>query len=240
MTTNLLPRTRTFQRRRPLTAWWIAIGIAVLTNLALIVVLSQISNLHQPLPAAPLTVRTLRQVEPATPLPLPPMLSESLEQPTEEVQAQPILALPALELPNESAPIALTLPDMPKLAVSLDLPLNIPAYSAAKPSAQTDQATLWPGPGKPDHSAQLESTFDLERFYPRAARLRGIAGQCRVRLTIIEDGSVLSVAIFESTPAGVFEQAARDLARSLRFRPALVDGKAVASTKDLIIDWTLK
>lgn len=237
MTTNLLPRTRTFQRRRPLTAWWIAIGIAVLTNLALIVVLSQISNLHQPLPAAPLTVRTLRQVEPETPPPLPP---ETLEQPTKEVQAQPVLALPALELPSESAPMALTLPDMPKLAVSLDLPLNIPAFSAAKPSANTDTATLWPGPGKPDQSAQLESTFDLERFYPRAARLRGIAGQCRVRLTIIEDGSVLSVAIFESTPAGVFEQATRDLARSLRFRPALVDGKPVASAKDLIIDWTLK
>ena len=80
MTTNFLPRTRTFQRRRPLTAWWIAVAIAVLTNLALIVVLSQISNLHQPLPAAPLTVRTLRQVEPETP-PLPP--PETLEQPTE-------------------------------------------------------------------------------------------------------------------------------------------------------------
>ena len=239
MTTNLLPRTRMFHRRRPLTAWWIAVGIAVLTNLALIVVLSQISNLRQPLPAAPLTVRTLRQVEPETPPPpLPP--PETLEQPTEEIQAQPVLALPALELPSESTPMALTLPDMPKLAVSLDLPLNIPAFSAAKPSASTDTATLWPGPGKPDQSAQLQSTFDLERFYPRSARLRGVVGQCRVRLTIIEDGSVLSVAIFESTPAGVFEQATRELARSLRFHPALVDGKAVASTKDLIIDWTLK
>lgn len=237
MTTNLLPRTRTFQRRRPLTAWWIAVAIAVLTNLALIVVLSQISNLHQPLPAAPLTVRTLRQVEPEMP-PLPP--PETLEQPTEEIQAQPVLALPALELPSESTPMALTLPDMPKLAVSLDLPLNIPAFSAAKPSASTDTATLWPGPGKPDQSAQLQSTFDLERFYPRAARLRGIVGQCRVRLTIIEDGSVLSVAIFECTPAGVFEQATRELARSLRFHPTLVDGKPVASAKDLIIDWTLK
>jgi periplasmic protein TonB len=238
MTTTLLPRTRTFHRRRPLTAWWIAVGIAVLTNIALVVILSQISNLRQPLPAAPLTIRTLRQVEPEPPPPLPP--SETIEQPTEDVQAQLILALPALELPSESAPTALAFPDMPKLAVSLDLPLNIPAFSAAKPSANTDQATLWPGAGKPDQSAQLESTFDLERFYPRAARLRGIVGQCRVRLTIIEDGSVLSVAIFESTPAGVFEQATRDLARSLRFRPALVDGKPVASTKDLIIDWTLK
>ena len=240
MTANLLPRTRTFQRRRPLTAWWIAVAIAVLTNLALIVVLSQISNLHQPLPAAPLTVRTLRQVEPETPPPPPPIPPESIEQPTEDVQAQPVIALPAIELPSDSAPTALTLPDMPKLAVSLDLPLNIPAFSAAKPSANSDTATLWPGIGKPDQSAELESTFDLERFYPRSARLRGIAGHCRIRLTIIEDGSVLSIAIFECTPAGVFEQATRDLARSLRFRPALVDGKPVASTKDLIIDWTLK
>jgi hypothetical protein len=38
----------------------------------------------------------------------------------------------------------------------------------------------------------------------------------------------------------VFERATEQLGRSLRFRPAKQGGKPVASTKDLIIDWTLK
>lgn len=233
---RLLPRTRTFQRRRPWAAWWIAVGVAVLTNLALVVVLSQVSNLQHPLPEAPQTVRTLRQVEPEAQPPPPP----ETERPVEPREEPQVIALPTLELPSEPAIAAITLPNLPNLQPSFDLPLTVPAFTVVGPPAAKDEANLWPGAGHPDEPAQLESTFDLERFYPRSARLRGISGQCRVRLTILEDGSVLTVHIFESTPRGVFEQATRDLGRSLHFRPGRVAGKAVASTKDLIIDWTLK
>ncbi len=235
--TRTLPRTRTFQRRRPWAAWWIAIGIAVLTNVALVVVLSQVSNLQQRLPEVPQTVRTLRQVEPEIPPPLPPETREQTPEPREE---PPVIALPTLELPSEPTIAALTLPNLPNLQPTLDLPLTVPAFATLTAEKNTEEANLWPGTGQPDEPAQLESAFDLERFYPRSARLRGISGQCRVRLTILEDGSVLTVHIFESTPRGVFEQATRELGRSLRFRPGRVAGKPVASTKDLIIDWTFK
>ena len=69
---RMLPRTRTFQRRRHWTAWWAAAGIAVVVNLGLVLVLSQISHLHSPAPEAPQSVRTIRQVEPETPPPPPP------------------------------------------------------------------------------------------------------------------------------------------------------------------------
>jgi TonB family protein len=139
------------------------------------------------------------------------------------------------------APVAsLTLPTLPKMDMLLDLPVSVPAFAAINAEAPEPNASLWPGTGEPDEPAQLESAFDLERFYPRIARLRSISGKTYVRITIDERGQVLSAHVYNSTPQGVFEIATQDLARSLTFRPARLQGKPVASTKDLVIDWTLK
>lgn len=233
---RLLPRTRTFQRRRPWTAWWTAVSVAIVVNLGVVIVLSQISNLHVALPEAPLSVRTIRQVEPETPLPPP----QRPETPAELVSEPLAVALPTLELPPIPSPNALTLPDVPNLDATFDLPLSIPAFTTIGAVTTPDAPTGALALGEPDQPAEIESTFDLERFYPRSARLRGIAGRSRMRLTIDASGTVVQVQLFECSPAGVFDQATEQLGRSLRFRPAKREGKPVASTKDLIIDWTLK
>jgi len=233
---RLLPRTRTFQRRRTWSAWWIAAGIAIVVNLGLVIVLSQISHLHVPLPEAPQSVRTIRQVEPEQPPPPPPQ-SETPPEPVEEPLA---IALPTLDLPATPSPDALGLPDMPNLDATFDLPLSVPAFTTVAPVG-TPAAIAGPlALAEPDQPAELESTFDLERFYPRSARLRGIEGRSRMRITIDATGLVTAVTIHEATPPGVFEQSTERLGRSLRFRPAKQGGKPVASSKDLIIDWTLK
>lgn len=232
---RLLPRTRTFQRGRTMRAWWIAALVAIVVNLGLVLVLSQISHLHVPAPEAPQSVRTIRQVEPEQPP--PPPQRETPPEPLEEPLA---IALPTLDLPTAPSPDALTLPDVPNLEAIFDLPLSVPDFTTIAPVATPDAAVGALALGEPDQPAELESTFDLERFYPRSARLRGIAGRSRMRITIDASGVVGNVTVYESTPAGVFEQATERLARSLRYRPAKREGKAVASTKDLIIDWTLK
>jgi len=233
---RLLPRTRTFQRRRPWAAWWAAAGIAIVVNLGLVIVLSQISNLHVPTPEAPLTVRTIRQVEPETPPPPP----ETQERPPEPLDEPFAIALPTLELPAVPHHSTLMLPDVPNLDATFDLPLSIPAFTAVGPVSTPDAPIGALTLGEPDQPAELSSTFDLERFYPRSARLRGITGRSRMRITISATGVVTDVVVYESTPPGVFEQATERLGRSLPYRPAKRDGKAVADTKDLIIDWTLK
>lgn len=91
-----------------------------------------------------------------------------------------------------------------------------------------------------DTPAQREGTFDLDRYYPRSARLRAITGSTRLRLTISAEGRVVAVEVLESTPAGVFEHAAERLAGNLRFRPATAAGVAVPSTQDTTITWTMK
>jgi len=82
--------------------------------------------------------------------------------------------------------------------------------------------------------------FDLDRFYPRLAKQRGITGSTRLRLHISDAGRVVAVEVQSSDPPGVFEQAAERLARSLHFRPAIRAGQAVAAQQDTIIAWTLK
>ncbi|HEX3133444.1 MAG TPA: hypothetical protein VHX44_07660, partial [Planctomycetota bacterium] len=143
---RLLPRTRTFQRRRPWTAWWAAVGIAVVVNLGLVLVLSQISNLHVPAPEAPQSVRTIRQVEPEPPPPPP----ERPETPPEPVEEPVAVALPTLDLPAAPTPNALSLPDAPNLETTFDLPLSVPAFTAI---AATTTADAPPGAlvlGEPD------------------------------------------------------------------------------------------
>lgn len=233
---RLLPRTRTFQRRRPWTAWWAAAGIAIVVNLGLVIVLSQISNLHVPAPEAPQTVRTIRQVEPETPPPPP----ETPERPPELREEPLAVALPTLDLPAVPYPSTLSLPDVPNLDATFDLPLSIPAFTAVGPVATPDASIGALTLGEPDQPAELKGAFDLERFYPRAARLRGLQGRSRLRLSIDERGVVTNVEVYEATPPGVFERATEQLGRSLPFTPARRGGAPVASTKDLIIDWTLK
>ena len=230
---RLLPRTQTFRRRRPLAAWWAAAGIAIAVNLGLVVVLSQISHLHVPPPEAPEVVHTIRQVEPEI-TPPPPQTPEQPPEMPEEVS----LALPPLDLapPTPDAPV---LPDSPSLDVNYDLPVSFPDFTIAKPNA-TGVESPTPGFGEPDQPAEMESAFDLERHYPRSARLRGITGRSRMRITIDATGVVTDVVVYDGTPAGVFEQATERLARGLRYRPAKRDGKPVVSVKELLIDWTLK
>lgn len=235
---GLLPRTQSFRRRRPLRAWWMAVIVAVVANLALVVVLSQVSHLHHALPEAPLSVRTLRQVEPEAPPPPPP---EQRETPTEQPEEIPVIALPTLELPAAPAPVALTLPVVPNLVAHLDLPQSVPAFAAIGPVSAPAAPLAAGGLGEFDRPAERIADFDLDKHYPRTARLRNITGRSRVRITIDAEGRVAGAEVLESTPPGVFEHATEQLGRSLRYRnPAMRGGRPVPSTEDLIIDWTLK
>jgi TonB family protein len=132
------------------------------------------------------------------------------------------------------------LPELPSVTKNLDLPISVPAFSVSEVTPGPFRDTLWPNAGEPDEAAQLESAFDLERFFPRIAKIRGISGKTHVRLTIGADGKVLTGTIYGSEPAGVFESATHELIRSLLYRPAKKNGTPVMSVKEITIDWTFK
>jgi protein TonB len=235
-----LPRTRSFTRTRPMRVWWLAVTIAVVANLAMVVALSQLSRLHAPSPPPPLVVRTLRQIAPETPPPPPEQPKEAPQEKPEEVVP---LALPSLDLPPVSTSSTLSLPALGTLDPSMALPLSIPAFAAIGPpsstpaTAQLGAAIAPPGFDTPPH---VDTDFDLDRYYPRTARLRGVTGQSRLRIASDANGQVVTVTVLESSPPGIFDTAAERLGHALHFHPAQAQGRSVASVQDITIDWTIK
>jgi protein TonB len=234
--TVALPRTRSFHRTRPMRLWWLAVGLAMLANLAVVVGLSQISRLHPAAAEPPLAVRSLRRSEPETPP--PPVVEPAPAVATAAVAAPPLL--PSLELPAVGPPEALALPALGSLDADLVLPLAMPAVIAGDAPAGPPGAVAGAGMPEVDTPAQLIGGFDLDHFYPRSARMRGIAGSTRLRLAIAADGEISGVEVLSSEPPGVFEHAAERLGRSLRHHPATRAGQPVASVVERTIVWKVR
>lgn len=234
--TAVLPRTRSFHRARPMRLWWLATGLAVLANLAVVVGLSQVSRLHPAAAEPPLAVRSLRRSEPETPPP-PPVVDPAPAAAAAVAGTPP--ALPSLELPALGPPDALALPALGSLDADLVLPLVMPAFTASDAPAGPLAAAGVVLP-QVDTPAQLIGGFDLDHFYPRNARLRGLTGSTRLRLAIAADGQVSSVEVLASEPPGVFEHAAERLGRSLRHHPATRAGQPVASVLERTIVWKVR
>jgi periplasmic protein TonB len=73
----------------------------------------------------------------------------------------------------------------------------------------------------------LSSALDLR--YTANASATGIVGRALVLLLIDDAGFVDNVAVVEAEPAGSFEEELRRTFSSVRFTPALKDGRAVRS-----------
>ena len=94
--------------------------------------------------------------------------------------------------------------------------------------------------GVTTHGPVLIRPPDLSVYYPYGARVKGVVGETRVRLTIAETGRVVGVEVLRSVPARVFEAAARRACQRLRFRPATRNGKPTRAVKELALVWRLE
>jgi protein TonB len=236
-TTTRLPRTTRLNRRPARRTWWLAAGVAGAVNLGLIVLLAEISQLAPEVPAPPLAVTTIRRLPEEPPPPPPPPVAE-----VPAVIAQPAveLALPSLDLAVAEVPGAFSLPAVGTLADQAPLAVAIPAFAVAAPVSGGGEA-LGGGAELPvDRPAEREGAFDLDRFYPRAARAKGLTGSSTIRLDIDASGAVTAVNVLRSEPAGVFDHAAERLGRSLQFRPAQRAGHATATRQEITIAWSLR
>ena len=65
-------------------------------------------------------------------------------------------------------------------------------------------------------------------IYPRRALSRGIEGYVIVEFTVTPQGTVVSPEVVEAEPEGIFERAAMDAAKKFKYKPRMVDGKAVS------------
>ena len=65
--------------------------------------------------------------------------------------------------------------------------------------------------------------------YPARARSRAINGYVTLTMVVNADGSVRDVEVLESSPAGMFDQAAKEAVSRWRFEPAMYEGQPVAT-----------
>lgn len=109
-----------------------------------------------------------------------------------------------------------------------------PAGSTPVPATPAPAASAPPAPVAAGHVAPIAIDETLPPWMPPdvAARRTEYTGLLRVRIG--EDGRVLSAAVLESShPA--YDQAALRAARRWSYRPATLDGRPVASQKDVQI-----
>lgn len=67
----------------------------------------------------------------------------------------------------------------------------------------------------------------IEPQYPRKAAMNGTEGWVRFEFTVAVDGSPKNITLIGSKPKRVFDRAAKKAIRKWKFKPRVIDGKAV-------------
>lgn len=108
---------------------------------------------------------------------------------------------PALNLP---------LPGLPSLQLQRDLLTGVSAEISA-----------------PQENSEVIALLRVEPDYPRKAAIQGVEGWVKLRFTVLEDGSVTDIVVIDSKPRRVFEKSAIRALKRWKFKPRVVNGKAV-------------
>ncbi len=109
-----------------------------------------------------------------------------------------------------------------------------PAASAAEPADALSLQT--PEPAENLQPCQLVSS--VQPAYPQKARKQRVEGDVKLRLVVGADGAVRSVAPLLGPPLLV--AAALDAARQFRYKPALLNGKPIATIQTVNISFKLE
>jgi periplasmic protein TonB len=129
-----------------------------------------------------------------------------------------------VETPPPDAPI--TPFQMPKL----NLPTNITGGPFLGTVASGDMTGY----------SELIPLVRIAPQYPRQAARDGISGWVELEVVVAPDGTVKSARPIKSQPRGVFESAAVSAMLKAKFKPKIVDGKAVEQKALQRVDFNLE
>ncbi|HJL14174.1 MAG TPA: TonB family protein [Sandaracinaceae bacterium LLY-WYZ-13_1] len=209
--------------------WLAAAGFSGGVNVVVAFGLASLSGAGEPEGDA------LRTSVRAVPPPPPPPESEpepETEEPVEVMQEQAVL--PPLDLPEPTAGSdAIAVPRTDPSLLEFQGAFAMPAFVAGR-GAKAEMAEAMER-----QDAQLVYQPDPERFYPRQARAQGLEGRSLVRVRIDARGKVVSAECVQSEPHGIFDEAAEALARNMRYRPAMRNGRPEPATRTVEVKWNL-
>ena len=89
-----------------------------------------------------------------------------------------------------------------------------------------------------DPACGLVALVKIQPKYPREALKEGKTGFVTVKLSVREDGSVISAIIKESSPPRIFDAAAIQAVLKWKFKPRLIDGVPVKQAGLITIEFT--
>jgi protein TonB len=216
--------------RRNTMGWLGAAGAALALNL---VFFAAMPCLLQPAPSKPAFEDIISQVNVIRlhreDTPVKRKTQKPPEPPPERKQPEPAVNRPlraALSLPFEINP------RLPAIPGTLSLP---PLPAAAFAGAENDNAFT-----AGDLDFPLTALTRIPPVYPIQAKYRGIEGWVRVHFLVREDGTVGSVKVVESKPAGIFDESVIRCVSGWRFKPGTVDGMAVKAWAETTIRFQLE
>lgn len=97
-----------------------------------------------------------------------------------------------------------------------------------------------PAPAEPAaHVERLVPVFRVAPEYPRNAVRDGVSGFVEFQVIVNPDGTVRELRVIKSQPPGVFDPVARKALMKWKFKPKLVDGKAVEAKGFQRIDFEM-
>jgi len=91
--------------------------------------------------------------------------------------------------------------------------------------------TLGTGTGKPPAvlEGELQAIVKVPPVYPINAETRGLAGYVVVEYSVTAHGGTSDIRVVAASPEKIFNQATIDAVAKFKFKPRVVDGKAVAT-----------
>lgn len=145
--------------------------------------------------------------KPKLPVPSP----QATVEPVEMLQSQ-------ISRPDISAAL-----DIP----SLDLSNNVSAMSISMPGIESMQLPIQ---GAVSTGAMAMPLYRVEPRYPRKALRLNKQGYVLLSFDINESGRVVNIQVIDAKPRKLFEREALRALKKWKYKPMLVDGKAVSQT----------
>ncbi len=153
---------------------------------------------------------------------------------------QPKQKPPPPKMPVQQAKVTQQAPDM--AIPNLDIPVQTRFGGALLDGVQVDAGNM-SGAAMPGLGAVSTNLIPLLRIpprYPRRAASRHIEGWVRVEFTITREGTVKDARVVDAQPKSIFNRAALRAIAKWKFKPKMVNGKAVEQRAAQILQFKLR
>ena len=156
---------------------------------------------------------------------------------------RPVLQIELRRAVPESVATPLAIPGGILEIAATPQPQEVTHTATASPAATQPDATyplnlpfdIYYASSEVDNRAEPENEIDL--VYPVKAYQQRISGTVRLSLFVNERGELDRIVVVHAQPQGMFEEAALEAVRALKFSPAIKNGLPVKNRKTIEVNF---